>query len=98
MVSLSALEAIVASVWPHAQNAVAAIPDLRKGERIVLLTSEVAPARLALLEHPRAMGATELSVPSVMRTVERLSLLGKGQIDYVGAREMAKAMTAPVAA
>ena len=94
MVSLTASEAMAAAVWPQAQSAVVALPDPRKGERIVLLTTEAAPAREALLKHARAIGATELSVPSVLLTVDALPLLGTGKTDYVGALELAKAMTA----
>ena len=70
MVSLSAVEAMAAAVWPQAQSAVVALPDPRKGERLVLMTTEAAPTREALLKHARAIGATELSVPSVLLTVD----------------------------
>jgi acyl-[acyl-carrier-protein]-phospholipid O-acyltransferase/long-chain-fatty-acid--[acyl-carrier-protein] ligase len=94
MVSLTASEAIAAAVWPQAQCAVVALPDPRKGERIVLLTTEAAPTREALLKQARSIGATELSVPSVLLTVDAVPLLGTGKTDYVGALELAKAMTA----
>ena len=40
MVSLSAVEALAAEAWPGATLVVVALPDARKGERIVLLTTD----------------------------------------------------------
>ena len=39
MVSLSAVEALVTELWPSAQSAVVALPDPRKGERLILVTT-----------------------------------------------------------
>ena len=39
MVSLSAVEAMAAALWPQAISVAVSIPDQRKGERIVLLTT-----------------------------------------------------------
>ncbi len=35
MVSLAAVEALAAELWPNAPSAVSAVPDLRKGERLI---------------------------------------------------------------
>ena len=47
MVSLTAVEGIAGAVWPERRHAVVAIPDSRKGEKLVLVTdhdaAEVAP-------------------------------------------------------
>src|SRR5262249_61154690 len=43
MVSLSAVEAMASSLWPHAISVAVSIPDPRKGEPIVLLTTHTAP-------------------------------------------------------
>jgi acyl-[acyl-carrier-protein]-phospholipid O-acyltransferase/long-chain-fatty-acid--[acyl-carrier-protein] ligase len=91
MVSLSAVETMAAAVWPNAQCAVVTAPDARKGERLVLLTTEVAAERGPLLKHAREIGATELSVPTVFLTVDKLPTLGTGKVDYVGATELARA-------
>jgi acyl-[acyl-carrier-protein]-phospholipid O-acyltransferase/long-chain-fatty-acid--[acyl-carrier-protein] ligase len=38
MISLAAVEMLAAELWPDALSAVAAVPDLRKGERLILFT------------------------------------------------------------
>ena len=39
MVSLGAVEMLVHSLWPEAHHAVVSVPDKRRGERIVLVTT-----------------------------------------------------------
>ncbi|TIW26074.1 MAG: 2-acyl-glycerophospho-ethanolamine acyltransferase, partial [Mesorhizobium sp.] len=39
MVSLGAVEMLVQSLWPEEHHAVVAVPDRRRGERIVLVTT-----------------------------------------------------------
>jgi len=45
MVSLAAVETLAADLWPDATSAATTVPDLRKGERLILFT-ECAAARL----------------------------------------------------
>ena len=90
MISLSAVETLVNTVWPQAQSAVVSIPDPRKGERLVLITTQADAARDAMLKQARASGAPELSVPAYVLTVDKLPLLGTGKTDYVGATALAR--------
>ena len=39
MVSLGAVEMLVQSLWPEEHHAAVAVPDKRRGERIVLVTT-----------------------------------------------------------
>ena len=48
MVSLSAVEAMAAALWPQAMSVAVSIPDARKGERIVLLTTQKDAERAAM--------------------------------------------------
>ena len=40
MMSLAAVEALASDLWPNALSAVVAVPDPRKGERLILLTQQ----------------------------------------------------------
>jgi acyl-[acyl-carrier-protein]-phospholipid O-acyltransferase/long-chain-fatty-acid--[acyl-carrier-protein] ligase len=90
MVSLSAVEAIAAALWPQAISVAVALPDPRKGERVVLLTTQKGADRAAMQREAKAKGASELSVPGSVLVVEKVPLLGSGKTDYVAATAMAR--------
>ncbi|MCA6108982.1 acyl-[ACP]--phospholipid O-acyltransferase [Bradyrhizobium cenepequi] len=98
MVSLSAVEAMAAALWSQAISVAVSIPDARKGERIVLLTTQRDAERGAMQRQAKATGASELAVPADIRVVDKVPLLGSGKTDYVAAtalaRELATAMPA----
>ncbi len=97
MVSLSAVEDLAAGVWPEALSVAVALPDPRKGERIVLLTEQAGATRSALQAHARVAGASELLLPAELRVVERLPLLGSGKPDLLAAQQLADGGTGSVA-
>ena len=88
MVSMPAAEALAAGLWPDAAHAVVAVPDSRKGEALVLLTTRADATPAALLAHARAKGAAEIAVPRTIQVVEKLPLLGTGKVDYGAATQM----------
>ncbi|MBW5440335.1 acyl-[ACP]--phospholipid O-acyltransferase [Bradyrhizobium canariense] len=90
MVSLSAVENIATTLWPQAASVAVSIPDPRKGERIVLLTTEKNAERSAMQGHAKTIGASELTVPAAIMVVDKVPLLGTGKTDYVTATTMAR--------
>lgn len=82
MVSLTAVEAQAAALWPDHAHAVVAIPDAKKGEQLVLVTENADATREALLAHVQQSGGTELGVPRTIKVVEAVPLLGTGKTDY----------------
>jgi acyl-[acyl-carrier-protein]-phospholipid O-acyltransferase/long-chain-fatty-acid--[acyl-carrier-protein] ligase len=85
MVSLAVAENLAATLWPGALHAVLALPDPRKGEQLVLLTTEPAAGAGALLAQARECNMPEIAVPRTLHVVERLPLLGSGKVDYPAA-------------
>jgi acyl-[acyl-carrier-protein]-phospholipid O-acyltransferase/long-chain-fatty-acid--[acyl-carrier-protein] ligase len=82
MVSMAAAEALVASLWPDSLHAVLAVPDARKGEALVLVTTRAAATVAEILAQARARGLPELSVPRTILERDALPLLASGKIDY----------------
>ena len=82
MVSLGAVEMMVQKLWPAADHAAVSVPDKRKGERIVLVTTHARPMREELLDYSRRYGATELMVPHEIVNVDAIPVLGSGKVDY----------------
>jgi len=95
MVSLSAVEAMAATLWPQAMSIAVSIPDQRKGERIVLLTTQKDADRAAMQRQAKATGASELAVPATIQVVDKVPLLGSGKTDYVAATALARETAAP---
>jgi acyl-[acyl-carrier-protein]-phospholipid O-acyltransferase/long-chain-fatty-acid--[acyl-carrier-protein] ligase len=94
MISLAAVEALAAELWPDSMSGAATVPDVRKGERLILVTNKTDPKRSDLLAFARLRGASEMMVPSEVVILEKLPLLGSGKIDNIAltnfVRERAK--------
>jgi acyl-[acyl-carrier-protein]-phospholipid O-acyltransferase/long-chain-fatty-acid--[acyl-carrier-protein] ligase len=83
MVSLAAIEMLACELWPDAVVAAVAVPDIRKGERVILITNKHGAARSEFITIARSRGASEMMVPAEILAVDKLPLLGSGKIDYV---------------
>jgi acyl-[acyl-carrier-protein]-phospholipid O-acyltransferase/long-chain-fatty-acid--[acyl-carrier-protein] ligase len=59
------------------------VPDPRKGERLILVTTKSDPKRSDLLAFARSRGASEMMVPTEVLILEKLPLLGSGKVDNV---------------
>ncbi len=90
MVSLTAVEELVARTWPDHAHAVVALPDKAKGEQLILLTERQDAERGALLAAAKAAGIAEINVPKKIVSVRQLPLLGTGKIDYPAVKTMAE--------
>ncbi|MEM1371402.1 MAG: acyl-[ACP]--phospholipid O-acyltransferase, partial [Pseudomonadota bacterium] len=88
MVSLSAVEAAAAAIWPDKITIVVNVPDARKGERLFLLTTDKYIHRREFQAYAKANGISELSVPADIMVVDALPLLGSGKPDYVAANRL----------
>ena len=87
MISLTAVETEINALWPGKMHAVVNIPDDKKGEQLVLFTTEPTAQRAALLDDFKAKGLSELAVPKTVRVVEEIPLMGTGKVDYVKLKE-----------
>ncbi len=83
MVSLTAVEALASKISPAQFHAAITKPDERKGEVIVLVTTDTALTADALLAQARKDGQPELMVPRDIRVMDVLPVLGTGKTDYV---------------
>ncbi len=90
MISLTAVETEINALWPNKMHAVVNIPDEKKGEQLVLFTTEPTAERGALITAFKEKGLSELAVPKTIRIVEEIPLMGTGKVDYVKLKEMAQ--------
>ncbi|MCW4116311.1 acyl-[ACP]--phospholipid O-acyltransferase [Aurantimonas sp. MSK8Z-1] len=85
MVSLAVVESLAAELWPDAPSAAAALPDPKKGERIVLLTELEGATRAAFAAFARSRNAPDLAVPAEV-VIGKVPLLGSGKTDFPAAK------------
>ena len=88
MVSLAAVETLAAELWPDVPSAVAAVPDARKGERLILVTQQREATRTEFQTFARAKHASELMLPSEVWVVDKVPLLGSGKVDMVAVAKL----------
>ena len=89
MVSLTLIEQLIKQFKPDDDHAVVAIPDPKKGEQLVLFTTDEALDRPTLSAFIKEKGQSELSVPRTLRAIKTLPVLGTGKTDYVTLNELA---------
>ena len=80
MVSLAAVESVVAEAFPGQHHALVAAPDARKGERLVLVTDASGLDRAKISDALRKRGMSELNLPAEVIQVDAVPLLGTGKI------------------
>jgi acyl-[acyl-carrier-protein]-phospholipid O-acyltransferase / long-chain-fatty-acid--[acyl-carrier-protein] ligase len=90
MISLAAVEMLAAELWPDALSAAATVPDLRKGERLILFTQHAAATRSTFQSFARSKGACDLMTPSDILTLENIPVLGTGKVDNLAVTKLAQ--------
>jgi acyl-[acyl-carrier-protein]-phospholipid O-acyltransferase/long-chain-fatty-acid--[acyl-carrier-protein] ligase len=90
MVSLTAAEDLAVAVWPDGRHAVIAMPDKKKGERLILFTDRADADVGPLVAHAQSIGAPELAVPRRIIRIAEVPVLGTGKTDYVAIQRMAE--------
>ncbi|MBM3490979.1 MAG: AMP-binding protein [Alphaproteobacteria bacterium] len=82
MISLAAVETAVAAASASHRHAIVAPADPRRGQRLVLATTDPDMTRERVLAAIRAAGLGPLAMPGSIVQAARLPLLATGKIDY----------------
>ena len=89
-VSLAVVENCASALWPDYAHAAVTIPDGRKGEQIVLVTTCPDAQRTDLIGWVHNHGVPELAVPRRILQVESVPVLGTGKTDYTKVQKTVK--------
>ncbi|HWA00800.1 MAG TPA: AMP-binding protein [Caulobacterales bacterium] len=89
MVSLNAVESYAQQVWPHNTHAAVALPDARKGEKLILFSDYKEAKASDLLDWAKHNGAPEIAVPKKIVAIDEIPVLGSGKTDYVALQKLA---------
>lgn len=87
MISLTATEQLIHDIWPDAQHAIVSIPDEKKGEQLILITTHENANSRELIS--KAKGVSSLTLPKRFITVEQVPVLATGKVNYPAATELA---------
>jgi acyl-[acyl-carrier-protein]-phospholipid O-acyltransferase/long-chain-fatty-acid--[acyl-carrier-protein] ligase len=83
MISLAAVEGLAGELWPQHPCAVVAVPDLRKGERLILATQKKDATRSDFMTFAKQQHAGDLMIPAEVMIFDKLPMLGSGKVDLV---------------
>ena len=82
VVSLAVVESCASALWPECSHAAIALPDPRKGEQIVLVTTAPEADRATFAGWVHNHGVQELAIPRRVVVVDSIPVLGTGKTDY----------------
>jgi acyl-[acyl-carrier-protein]-phospholipid O-acyltransferase/long-chain-fatty-acid--[acyl-carrier-protein] ligase len=91
MVSLEVVEKIARTASPGGHHASVSVSDPKRGESLVLFTTDAGLEREAILLAARTLGAPELAVPRRIEHVKEMPVLGTGKTDYLNLKKLAEA-------
>ncbi|MGB8631595.1 MAG: AMP-binding protein, partial [Xanthobacteraceae bacterium] len=98
MISLAAVEMLAAELWPNNVTAVSAIPDPRKGERLIMVTDKHGATRSEFTTYARGKHASELMMPAEVVVLDKLPMLGSGKVDQLAIDKFIREQAAEKAA
>ena len=87
MVSLTVVEVNAAKAWPNAQHAAVSLPDAKKGEQIILLTTQKQATLAELMA--ASVGIAAICLPKKIIIVDAIPVLATGKVNYPAVTELA---------
>lgn len=89
MVSLTAVEQMAANAWPDAHHAATSLPDAKKGEQVILLTTQKNATVNGLAEASK--GVAHILLPKKILVVDVIPVMATGKTNYIAVTELASA-------
>lgn len=90
MVSLNLVEELAMQCFGHSGFAAITVSDQRKGERILLFTTDETVQLSQLRAYLTEKQYSPLLIPGAMQVIKALPLLGSGKTDYVSLKQLAE--------
>ena len=90
MVSLSAVESLAVKAWPDAHHAATSLPDPKKGEIVILLTTQKGADSKQLAASSEGVHA--ISLPRKVFVVDAIPVLATGKTNYPEVTKLAESL------
>jgi acyl-[acyl-carrier-protein]-phospholipid O-acyltransferase / long-chain-fatty-acid--[acyl-carrier-protein] ligase len=81
MVSLTVVEQLAMKAWENANHAAISLPDIRKGEQIILITTQKQATVSDLSKS--STGVTAINLPKKILFIDAIPVMTTGKTDYV---------------
>ncbi len=81
MVSLTVVEQLAMKAWENANHAVISLPDIKKGEQIILITTQKQATVSELSKS--STGVTAINLPKKILFIDTIPVMTTGKTDYV---------------
>ncbi|CAI3939060.1 1-acyl-sn-glycerol-3-phosphate acyltransferase (PlsC) (PDB:1IUQ) [Commensalibacter communis] len=82
MISMTTVELIASKIWPEATNAVINLTDDKKGEQLLLITTQQDAALDLLLSYSKEHDIAKIMIPKNLKIVKEIPLFATGKINY----------------
>ncbi|MGR9013425.1 MAG: AMP-binding protein [Gammaproteobacteria bacterium] len=87
MVSLTAVEQMATNAWPDAHHAAISLPDAKKGEQVILVTTQKQATVNDLAESSK--GVAHILLPKKILVVDAIPVMATGKTNYIAVTELA---------
>jgi acyl-[acyl-carrier-protein]-phospholipid O-acyltransferase/long-chain-fatty-acid--[acyl-carrier-protein] ligase len=91
MVSLTVVEQLAMKAWDNANHAAISLPDIKKGEQIILITTQKQATVSELSKS--STGVTAINLPKKILFIDAIPVMTTGKTDYVALTKWAIAQT-----
>lgn len=91
MVSLTVVEQLAMKAWDNANHAAISLPDIKKGEQIILITTQKQATVSELSKS--STGVTAINLPKKILFIDAIPVMTTGKTDYVALTNWAIAQT-----
>ncbi|MCK5121242.1 MAG: acyl-[ACP]--phospholipid O-acyltransferase, partial [Methylococcales bacterium] len=88
--SLSAVESLAVKAWPDAHHAATSLPDPKKGEIVILLTTQKGADSKQLAASSEGVHA--ISLPRKVFVVDAIPVLATGKTNYPEVTKLAESL------
>ncbi|MGZ5026660.1 MAG: AMP-binding protein [Methylobacter sp.] len=86
MVSLTAVEQLASNAWPDAHHAVVSLPDPKKGEQVILVTTQKQATVSDLAAASK--GVAQIALPKKIVIVDAIPVMATGKTNYIAVTEL----------
>lgn len=83
MVSLTAVEEMLARIWPKHLSACISQPHPKKGEQLVVVTEKKDASWKALKAYAQEHNISAIAIPKIIKIMPKVPRLGSGKPDYI---------------